>query len=201
MATNPVMEPAAKLPEPATRYRFEPAQSRFTVQAFAGGLLSFLGHSPRFTVRGFAGSVEFPDDEIDRMRLELSIPSGGLAMDDAAEAEHRLEIESRMKAEVLEAAAFPEIEYQAGATKSQRLGNPGRYRVMLVGSLSLRGVGRPHGLEVELAVYSDQLRLRGETSLRMSDYSIAPISTLGGMIRIQDEVKLAFDLAARPEPL
>ena len=30
-----------------------PGQSRFTVQAFAAGLLSFLGHSPTFAVRDF----------------------------------------------------------------------------------------------------------------------------------------------------
>ncbi len=41
------------------RYRLDPGQSRFTVQAFATGLLSFLGHSPTFAVRDFAGAVRF----------------------------------------------------------------------------------------------------------------------------------------------
>ena len=39
-----------------TRYRFDPSLSRFTVRAFASGLLSFVGHSPTFAVRQFAGA-------------------------------------------------------------------------------------------------------------------------------------------------
>jgi len=200
MAINAVQERAASLMESSTRYRFEPAQSRFEVQAFATGLLAFLGHNPRFAVLRFSGALEFPDGEIGRMQVALSIPAGVLAVADGATADHRSEIESRMQAEVLNSAAFPEIEYHAGATKCQRLGEPGRYRIMLVGELSLRGVAHPHGLEVELAIYSDQLRLRGETSLFMSNYSIPPVTALAGTIRIGDEVKLAFDLAARTEP-
>jgi hypothetical protein len=35
----------------AVHYRLNPGESRFTVQAFASGLLSFLGHSPTFAIR------------------------------------------------------------------------------------------------------------------------------------------------------
>ena len=39
------------------RYLLDPTHSRFTVQAFAAGMLSFLGHNPTFAVTGFAGEV------------------------------------------------------------------------------------------------------------------------------------------------
>ena len=35
------------------RYRIDPGRSRFTVQAFATGLLSAFAHSPTFAVRDF----------------------------------------------------------------------------------------------------------------------------------------------------
>ncbi|HZY84092.1 MAG TPA: hypothetical protein VFE78_04635 [Gemmataceae bacterium] len=38
-----------------TRYRLGPELRQFTVQAFASGMLSFLGHSPTFAVRDFTG--------------------------------------------------------------------------------------------------------------------------------------------------
>src|SRR6185312_12624207 len=50
-----------------------------TVEAVAAGLLSFLGHSPTFAVREFAGAVEFPDDLIASLRLDLTVGAGGLA--------------------------------------------------------------------------------------------------------------------------
>ena len=40
-----------------TRYRLGPELSQFTVQAFASGMLSFLGHSPTFAVRDCTGMV------------------------------------------------------------------------------------------------------------------------------------------------
>jgi hypothetical protein len=40
----------------STRHQIDAGRSRFTAQAFAGGLLSFFAHSPKFAVRDFAAS-------------------------------------------------------------------------------------------------------------------------------------------------
>ena len=180
-----------------TRYRLDPAHSRFTAHASAAGLLSFLGHSPTFAVRDFAGVVEFPDDLIANLRLELAVGAGGLSVADGVKPADRREVEDRTRAEVLETAAFPEITFRAAAAETEKLG-PGRYRVALDGTLALHGTARPHRLDAELAVFADGLRLRGETRLRMSEFAIRPVTALGGTIRLRDEVRLAFDLAAVP---
>jgi polyisoprenoid-binding protein YceI len=181
-----------------TRYRLDPARSRFTAHAVAAGVLSFLGHSPTFAVREFGGVVEFPDDLVANLRLELAVRAGGLAAADDVKPADRSEIEGRMRAEVLEAAAFPEIAFRAAAATTEKLG-PGRYRMVLDGTLALHGVGRPYRTEAELAMVPDGLRLRGEAGVRMSEFGIRPVTALGGTIRLKDEVHLAFDLAAAPE--
>ena len=180
-----------------TRYRLDPERSRFTVQAFATGMLSFLGHSPTFTVGDFAGMVEFPDDLVANLRVELTVAAGGLAVADAMKLADRREIEERMRSEVLEAAVFPEITFQAAAVATGKLA-PGRYRLALDGTLSLHGVTRPHRVEGELVVHADGLRLLGETGLRMPDFAIRPVTALGGTIRLQDGVKLTFELLGVP---
>ena len=38
-------------------FQFDPNQSRFTVRAFATGMLSALGHDPTFAVRDFRGAM------------------------------------------------------------------------------------------------------------------------------------------------
>jgi polyisoprenoid-binding protein YceI len=181
-----------------SRYQLDPAHSRFTARAFAAGLLSFLGHSPTFAVREFAGVVEFPEDFIAKMRLELTVGAGGLSVADEVKPADRREIEERMRADVLDTRAFPEITFRAEAVATEKLA-PGRYRMTLDGPLVLHGYARPHRATAELVMLADGLRLRGETGLRMSDFAIAPVTALGGTIRLQDEVKLAFDLAAVPE--
>lgn len=181
-----------------TRYRFDPARSRFTAQAFAAGLLSFVGHSPTFAVHGFRGTVEFPEDRVANLRLELIVPSGGLVAGEDVKPSDRQEIEGRMRAEVLEPARFPDIAYRAAAAGTDKLA-PGRYRVTLDGTLELHGVSRPHRAAAELELFTDGVRLRGETGLKMSDFGIRPVTALAGTIRLKDEVKLVFDLAAVPE--
>ncbi|MBA3786883.1 MAG: hypothetical protein H0X15_15340 [Acidobacteria bacterium] len=53
------------------RYRIDAGGSNFTVQAFAEGLLSFMGHNPTFVVRRYGGDVQFAvgNTEVDSMLL------------------------------------------------------------------------------------------------------------------------------------
>lgn len=180
------------------RYRLDPGESRFTVRAFASGMLAFLGHSPTFAVRDFSGAVRFEGGTADGLRLELNVRADGLALADPVKDADRHEIEGTMRRDVLETAAYPDVRYEADEASAETMA-PGRYRVRIGGRLSLHGVTRPHPVDAELLVFDDGLRLRGESSLRVSDYRIRPVTALGGTIRLKDELRLSFDLAALPE--
>ena len=180
------------------RYRLDPLQGRFTAQAFATGMLSFLGHSPTFAVRDYAGTVAFDDERVATLRLDLTVVAETLAVADDVKPSDRREIEDRMRADVLETGPFPDIVYRAAATASERTGE-GRFRIDLDGTLTLHGADRPHRAAAELLLFGDGLRLRGESTLRMSEFGIRPVTAVGGTIRLKDEVRLAFDLAAVPE--
>jgi polyisoprenoid-binding protein YceI len=180
-----------------TLYRIDPARSRFTVQAFATGLLSFMGHSPAFAVRDFSGTVAFEGGRVGGMRLDLNVRADSLALTGEFRAADREEIERTMRREVLETADYPQIRYEAVAASSET-SSPGRYRVRLDGRLSLHGVTREHPAEAELTVFDDGLRLGGGSVVRLTDYRIRPVTALGGTIRLKDELRGTFDLAALP---
>ncbi len=182
----------------ATRYRLDAQQSRLTAQAFVSGFLSAIGHSPVFGVRDFAGTVEFPDDSIASMRLEVTVQLAGLELLDKVSASDRQEIEGRMRGEVLDTAAHPNTTLRATVLASERV-SPGRHRLRLGGSLTLRGVSRDVRIDAELTVFDDGIRLRGEFPLSMADYGIAPVKALAGAIKLKDAVKLTFDVAGVPE--
>jgi polyisoprenoid-binding protein YceI len=181
-----------------TRYRFDPGHSKFTVQAFAGGLLSLFAHSPSFAVRDFAGVVDFEGDAVAGLRLELTVRSDALELVDNVKPADRAEIEGRMRGEVLETAKYPEIRYEAAAVASERV-EPGRYRVRLAGPLALHGFTCEHRADAELLLFDDGVRLRGASPLRLSEYRIKPVTALAGAIKLKDELKVSFDLAALPE--
>ncbi len=182
----------------AARYRFAPTESRFTVQAFAAGVLSFLGHSPTFAVRDFAGITSFDNGTTRAIRVELTVQADSLELLDQVKESDREEIEGRMRREVLETAAYPQIAFQ-GAALAVEGGSQGRFRVRLGGQLSLHGVAHSHQLDADLLILGDGVRLRGESVLLMSDYRIKPVTALAGTLKLKDEVKASFDLAGVPE--
>jgi polyisoprenoid-binding protein YceI len=181
-----------------TRYRFDPARSRFTVQAFVAGLLSAFGHSPTFAVRDSSGEVQLGDTAQD-FELELTVNPDSLELEDRVSASDHQEIEARMWSEVLETSKYREITYRGRALRADTIGQ-GRYRLVIDGNLTLHGVTRPHRIDAELIVFADGLRLGGGDTLRMSEFGIRPVTALGGTIKLKDELKLTFDLAAVPEP-
>lgn len=177
------------------RYRFDPENSRFTVQAFGGGLLSFMAHSPTFAVRHFAGELRWQPNAAAESSLVLNVRADSLDQLDQVSPTDRAEIERRMHQEVLESAAYPEIRFEGMEITAAPIA-PERFRLQIAGQLFLRGVTHPHTLASELNLYSDGVRLGGSFPLRLSDYQISPVTALAGMIRLKDQLKVAFDLVA-----
>ncbi len=180
------------------RYRLGPGLSQFTVQAFASGMLSFLGHSPTFTVRDFTGSVAFEGGTINGMRLVLTVRADSLTLVDNVRPADRGEIEATMRRDVLETQAHPEVRFRSVEVSGGNVAQ-GHYRAHVAGQLSLHGVTRPHAANVEVLLFSDGARVQGESSLRLSDYQIRPVTALGGTIRLKDELRVLFNLAGLPE--
>jgi hypothetical protein len=178
------------------RYRLDPGQSRFTVQAFAAGMLSMLGHSPTFAVRDFSGGVGLEGPEV--RGLDLAVRADSLDLLDPVKPADREEIGRRMRGEVLESSSFPEVAFHLVESTSEPVG-PGHFRLFLGGRLTLHGVTNPLGSDAELLLFPDSLLLRGACTLRMSAYRIRPVTALAGAIKLKDELKVSFDLVGMPE--
>jgi polyisoprenoid-binding protein YceI len=177
-------------------YQLDPAQSRFSVQAFRTGLLSFLGHNPTFAVRDFRGELRLTPMTAEELSVEVVVLADSLQLTDQVSAADRAEIEGRMRGEVLETAAYPEIAFQgAGAFAGRLAENRCRYRVQ--GRLALHGVTQPLQVDASLIVLGNRAGLGAEFLLPMSAFGIRPVTALGGAIRLKDEVHVAFDLVGR----
>ena len=60
------------------RYALDKSSSKFTVQAFAAGMLSAMGHSPTFAVRDFSGEAAVDPDAPAQASLNLKIRASSL---------------------------------------------------------------------------------------------------------------------------
>ena len=181
----------------AQHYTIDPMISRFTVKAFATGLLAAFGHSPTIQIRDFKGEIEFNPQAIGQSSLRLVVRADSLTVADNISDKDRREIETQMRDQVLETSKYSEIVYATFQVSAQD--NNASNDVTLLGRLSLHGVIRPLRIPARLALTGDLLRAFGEFSLRQPDYNIKPVTAVGGGLKVKDEVKFTFDIAARKQ--
>jgi polyisoprenoid-binding protein YceI len=178
-----------------TRYRIDANRSEFTVQAFAEGMLSFMGHNPTFAVRRYGGEVRFASDNESVDSMLLVVEAETLRLLDRVKEKDGAEIENAMLDDVLETHQFPEIVFVSTDIRMRQTGQM-RYLAEITGDLSLHGTKQRNLIEVEAEFNNVNLRARGEFWLRQSDYNIRQYKALGGSLKVKDEVKISFDIVA-----
>ena len=178
-------------------YQLDPAASRFTVQAFAEGLLSMFGHDPLIGVKDFQGEASFVPETFENASLKLTINANSLRVVNDVKEKDRKDIERTMRDEVLETGKYPEIVFQSNNVLLNQIGE-GRYRARVIGNLTLHGVTQSNiSINGEVTLNNDGLKAKGDFAIKQSDYKIKLVSVAGGTLKIKNEVKGRFDILAR----
>ena len=185
--------------EAAVRYQIDTKRSTFTIQAFSTGLLSAFGHNPRIAARDVQGDVTLAmsGGTLQGAALHLGIRADSLEVIDDISAKDRQEIERQMKQDVLDTGHYPEILYECSKVTGN--GNGDRFGATLQGELTLHGETHSQSVSARVVISGDSLRASGEFTVRQSGYGIAPVKVAGGAIKLKDEVKCTFDIAARKQ--
>ena len=178
------------------RYEINPVLSRLTLKVHATGLLSAFGHSPTIVARDVSGEIGVPDGPSGSASMELTIMAASLAVSDDVKESDRREIEHTMRTEVLQVDKHPEITFKSSDVTGAAPG-PGSFRVVIEGTLTLRGISHPQQIEAQVNITGDRLSANGQCQVRQSDYGIKPVSVVGGTIKLKDEIDLSFDIVAR----
>ena len=181
------------------RYRIVPEKSTFIVRSFAEGLFSAFGHNPIIAIRDFSGEAQFVPDTFETASLTLNINARALTLTGEVKEKDRAEIERTMREQVLEVETYPEILFSSANISASRLAE-GRYRVRIIGDLTLHGVTQKNiWISAEAKLDDSLLRTQGEFSLKQTDYGIRPFSVVGGAIKLKNELRFTFDIAAERE--
>ena len=195
MSSVPIGNAAAVESTAVVRYVIDPRLSRFTVRAFASGVLSAFGHNPNIAIRDYSGEVHWKDD-IASAVLHFVAKAESFAVTDDISDKDRKEIERQMQEEVLESETYPEIAYDCSCLSANKSGE-GQFTATLNGDLTLHGVTNPQPISARVSVSGDALRAFGNFSLRQTDYGIRLVKALGGTLKVKDELKFDFNMVAR----
>jgi polyisoprenoid-binding protein YceI len=177
-------------------YVVDGRSSRFTVHAFATGLLSAMGHNPIIGIRDFNGEMRFDPDKLEAGSFQLSIRASSLGVQNDISDKDRREIERLMNQEVLETAKFPEILYEASGISVKKMSDM-VYLATLSGSLTLHGITRSQAITARVSLLGSMLRASGDFTLDQTDYGIKLVSVAGGALKLKDELKFSFEIVAR----
>ncbi len=176
-------------------YVISSAASRFTVQAFAGGLLAALGHNPVITIQDFSGEVRLCE-EIERSSVAITINSASLRVTTEMSTKDRTELERIMHEQVLESERYPEIKYECNRISASKT-EEGQHWVALNGELTMLGTSRSLPISARAFVTGETLKAFGNFSILQSDYGITPVSVGGGTLKVKDQLKFSFDIVGK----
>ena len=179
-------------------YVVDARSSRLTVQAFASGIFSSMGHNPKIGISNFAGEVNFSPEALQANGFQLSIKSNSLGVLDDVSDKDRRDIETMMNEQVLEPSKYPDIVYNADSISITRI-DASLFSATLNGTVTFHGVARNQVISARIAVFDEMLRASGEFTLSQSDFGIKPISVAGGALKVKDELKFCFEMVARKQ--
>ncbi len=96
----------------------------------------------------------------------------------------------------LKADEFPQIVFALRSVNPlPDFTNPGEQRVTTEASLTIAGQSRPVDLEVKARPLGDQsFHFVSQKTIKMSDFGIEPPTALMGLIKVDDEITIHFDL-------
>jgi len=179
-------------------YTIDATSSRFTVRAFAAGLLSGFGHNPVIAFRDFSGEVNFAPEDITKSSVGITIKAGSFEVQNDVSEKDRREIMRAMNDQVLEVSRFPDIAFESRQVSGMQIGES-LYVLKIEGDLFLHGVTRRQSVSVNVVPTDDKLRAYGEFSIKQSDFKIKIVSVAGGALKVKDELKISFDVNAKKD--
>ncbi|WP_162851182.1 YceI family protein [Panacagrimonas perspica] len=187
-------------------YTLDPADSTIRLYVFRGGKAAKAGHNHVLGVSNFEGYVRLDPSQPRDSRFDLRVPVDALQIDDPAWREQtggnfspaRSEADiagtrrNMLGPKVLDAVQFPHVELHSRAIA-------GDWPVLVVEvAVTIKGATHVQPVMVRAARDAQGLRISGEFVLRQTDFGMEPFSVLGGLMAVQDEIGVTFELRGRP---
>jgi len=170
----------------ATPREIDTQKSVMTVRVLKTGLFSAFAHDHEISAPIRDGKFSETDPSVDLTAMRSRCGSWIRTCPRRT----GLEIQENMLGpKVLDTGQFPEIRFRSTAVEPA---GEGRWAVS--GDLMLHGQTRP----VKLAVRAQNGHDQGSAQLRQRDFGIEPISIGGGAVKVKDELRVEFDIVAKP---
>lgn len=183
----------------AETFVVDAAQSRVLIHVGKTGLGSFAaGHEHDAVGNAVTGEVVADFGALSRSSVDVRVDGKSLKITDRDESPEDVQKvqETMLGPQVLDVARFPTIRFHSTAVTGSRILS-GTYAAAVAGELSLHGVTKAFTVPLQLETRSDMLTATGKLIVKQTDFGIEPISAGGGLVKVEDDVTISFQIVAR----
>jgi hypothetical protein len=187
-------------------FKLDPAASHVRIFVFRSGLAARAGHNHVLSAPDFQGYVYLPSAGLKDARFDLAFRLDRLAVDDpllrgAAGPAFATPVDDNARSgtrnhmlgpDNLDAASFPDVLVHGLALAGEWP------QLVATVAMSLHGVSRPLLVPLQARQDGTRLTVNGGFAIRQSDFGAKPYSALGGLLAVQDEVAIQFELSGTP---
>lgn len=182
-------------------YRVDTQRSRVFLRTGRDGPMKSAGHDHVIASVDVEGLVLVSDDP-GKSRADLRLPLQQLVVDDPAYRERfglepglpesAIEGTTRnMQEKVLESNLFP------WATASVRVLSMQDAQAELDVTVTVHGASFDYTMPADVDIGRDTLRVSGSMTVQHSDFGLIPFSAAGGLLRVAEDIEIAFEIEAR----
>jgi polyisoprenoid-binding protein YceI len=179
----------------ASTFAVDPQKCSLTIHVGKSGVFRFAGHEHEVTSNRCRGEVVAAPDDLGRSSVTLSFETAALQVSEKGEpAGDAPKVQAAM-VKLLDTARFPEIRFASTSVTGRAL-DASSYELQVTGDLTLRGVTRRVTVPVRVVQQGQALTASGRLSVKQSAFGIDPISVAGGAVKVKDELRIDFQIAA-----
>jgi YceI-like domain len=183
----------AGTPAGAAVYAVDPHASLVAVTVRRAGLMARLGHDHVVASRTLSGHVApgagsaYLSFRLDQMTVDEPQLLRDAGIDKQPSAQAVEGTRTNMLGPVLDAQRYPVVTLHAQQQAD------GRLRV----AVTLHGATRWMALPAAVRIDTDQVIASGTARLKQTDFGITPFSVGGGLLSVQDELEVRYNIVAR----
>ena len=162
-------------------------RSKLTVLVYKSGMFSAFADDHIINAPLASGTIS----ETEPLAVQIAVHAADLkVLDPKLAANRRDEVQTRMLGpEVLDTAKYADITFASTSVAAA-----GADKWTVTGQLTIHGQMR----SVTFAVARDGGVYRGTVAIKQHDFGIEAISIAGGTVKVKDEIKVQFEIAAAP---
>jgi hypothetical protein len=183
------------------------AASTLSVHVFRAGRAARLGHNHVLTAPKLMGWVRLPAGDLDLQsagfelslrldELQLDAPAARAVLGAGWASALAPEMVAATRANMLGEAGLQAANYPLLRVRSLRISGAYPKLAALI-EIELHGRRSQQWIALQAEVDGESVRARGALVLRQSDHGLTPFSVAGGLLAVQDELTIEFDLRAR----